>query len=389
VSRTPCPVNGGNVDHFAAVSLINSEAETSGTNPQIKAVWLDNNVHDSYAHQLLPRAVGYSAGLLNYFFRGTLTISAPDRCLYALTDGSLTPYIDKNNNYQQQFTTIKAKIQNTTVIRDLVSNVTTTELMQSGKLIAIAKYKLRTDYLSDMSNDFPRPEKEGVEDNYSYSVSEEKQLSSAEIEAINNEPTEISFIFTSQPIPAGIVDLSLQVVFQGTLGNEADKAIAVGFKDLSEPTHITFWNTTDYTYNAGQLHPSTWDAKMTTDEKIAFYCPDAPEPNPNEHQVEYTVMADGQYGRIIFLADSDGLNFFRVTDTIQVDSYPVSTNSIYSVWPAIYNIYGNFADVYTFRGKSFHEATGYYYVSVPDANFWLANWPAVIDNALIPATITW
>src|SRR5262249_54036963 len=31
---------------------------------------------------LIPRAVGYSAGLLNYFFRGTLEIAAPDRYAY-------------------------------------------------------------------------------------------------------------------------------------------------------------------------------------------------------------------------------------------------------------------------------------------------------------------
>ncbi len=35
---------------------------------------LDEKVHNDYAMQLLPRAVGYSAGLLDYFFRGTLGI---------------------------------------------------------------------------------------------------------------------------------------------------------------------------------------------------------------------------------------------------------------------------------------------------------------------------
>ncbi len=34
---------------------------------------LDNNVYSDYASLLLPRAVGYSAGLLNYFFRGEIT----------------------------------------------------------------------------------------------------------------------------------------------------------------------------------------------------------------------------------------------------------------------------------------------------------------------------
>lgn len=33
---------------------------------------LNNYVYEDYASQLIPRAVGYSAGLLNYFFRGTI-----------------------------------------------------------------------------------------------------------------------------------------------------------------------------------------------------------------------------------------------------------------------------------------------------------------------------
>ena len=35
---------------------------------------LDNNVYEDYASLLIPRAVGYSAGLLNYFFRGEINI---------------------------------------------------------------------------------------------------------------------------------------------------------------------------------------------------------------------------------------------------------------------------------------------------------------------------
>ncbi len=40
---------------------------------------LDNNVYADYADLLLPRAIGYSAGLLNYFFRGEIeVIQIPD-----------------------------------------------------------------------------------------------------------------------------------------------------------------------------------------------------------------------------------------------------------------------------------------------------------------------
>ena len=37
---------------------------------------LDGRVYEDYARKLLPRAAGYSAGLLKYFFRGNLQITA-------------------------------------------------------------------------------------------------------------------------------------------------------------------------------------------------------------------------------------------------------------------------------------------------------------------------
>lgn len=40
-----------------------------------KSGGLDGKVHEEYVEHLLPRAVGYSAALLDYFFRGSLTVS--------------------------------------------------------------------------------------------------------------------------------------------------------------------------------------------------------------------------------------------------------------------------------------------------------------------------
>jgi hypothetical protein len=54
---------------------------------------------------LIPRAVGYSAGLLNFFFRGTLEIAPPDRFAYFVA-----PYTGGTG----QFTKLKAQVRNTT-----------------------------------------------------------------------------------------------------------------------------------------------------------------------------------------------------------------------------------------------------------------------------------
>jgi hypothetical protein len=54
------------------------------------------------------------------------------------------------------------------------------------------------------------------------------------------------FDFSTNPIPADVTDLSVSVVFRGTLGHKADEAVAVGTSDVNEPQHLIFWNNTDY-----------------------------------------------------------------------------------------------------------------------------------------------
>ena len=62
-------------DHFAAVSIVENPVITEANISSLR-LWLDENVHHTYAKELLPRAIGYSADLLNYFFRGKVQITA-------------------------------------------------------------------------------------------------------------------------------------------------------------------------------------------------------------------------------------------------------------------------------------------------------------------------
>lgn len=72
---SPCPQPGqAAVDHFATPSLLNEDFEITNDNISTLRLWLDDNVHDTYAKELLPKAVGYTAGLLNYFFRGKVNM---------------------------------------------------------------------------------------------------------------------------------------------------------------------------------------------------------------------------------------------------------------------------------------------------------------------------
>jgi hypothetical protein len=247
-------------DHFAALGFWNDFSVNTIIDAVLNLdftvlatpVSLDDNVHKTYANDLLPRAVGYSAGLLNYFFRGTLEITPPAQVAYAFTDGSITPYFDEpSGNYHQQFRSIKAKVRNITIKEELPDGTKIYEDIQAGIIQAVAKYKIIPNYMYDLSN-YP-PDGNVMKDvGYSYSASLPITITSLS----STEATEFTFDFTSNPIPAGITDLYLQVIFKGTLGNETDIAIAVGIKDLMEPTHQVFWNATDMFKLDGHLYLS-------------------------------------------------------------------------------------------------------------------------------------
>ena len=92
--------------HLSVVSKRSFWGQSVGVNTP-KRGRLDPKVHEDYARLLLPRAVGYSAALLDYFFRGTLdfTVSAsstsPNQNELTMTntsseamDGTFTLYAD-------------------------------------------------------------------------------------------------------------------------------------------------------------------------------------------------------------------------------------------------------------------------------------------------------
>jgi hypothetical protein len=198
-------------------------------------IGLDENCFEEYAKKLIPRAIGYSAQLLDYFFRGTIEIAPPNDFVYSVIDGSAT---------DQKFEYIKANLR----------NATPDEAMVDGTLVAVARYKRIINYSPDLSveiePDQPKQPNEPLdplsrEGEFSYSVSAQDTTLLQ-----TSAPTEVIFDFTADPIPAGVTDLTLQVVFLGTLGNEVDTAVAVGMVDLTEPTHITFFNSTDEIPNA-------------------------------------------------------------------------------------------------------------------------------------------
>ena len=276
---------------------------------------LDDKVYNDYAALLIPRAVGYSAALLDYFFRGTLEISAPDTYIYSITDGSAVPH---------QFSRIKAKVK----------NITLNEALQAGILQAVARYKMIPNYAPDLSN-YPPDGTAMKEIPYSYSVSLPIALMSEQLASMNIYPTEFTFDFTGNPIPAGITDLSLQVIFRGTLGNEVDTAVAVGMKDLMEPTHHVFWNLTDmfsldgHLYTAAEIRADPELLDRAAGEHIdpypinfeISYMPESPPASPPVVLARAANLPEGRYIRLITLVDNELTdNYVRLVFSSDIDA---------------------------------------------------------------------
>ncbi|MBI4697890.1 MAG: hypothetical protein HY758_02995 [Nitrospirae bacterium] len=205
--------DGEEIEHFVRPGYF-----TKYINPFIslyyRTFFRDDKCHEDYAQKLIPRAVGYSAGLLNYFFRGNIEITLPDTGVYGKTD-----------NPANGFTEVKL----------LAKNITTNnEEMPNGSIELVIKYKLA---LSD-------PFQSGMVDTaeeYTYIVVSEKDGKNT---IPRDNAVELTFDLTQNPIPLWATDVYLQIVFKGKLGME-EGAVAVGLKDISEPTPIDVYNNND------------------------------------------------------------------------------------------------------------------------------------------------
>ncbi|HYH96399.1 hypothetical protein [Hyalangium sp.] len=185
---------------------------------------------DEAQRVLIPRTVSYSAGFINYFFRGRLEITPPALGAYATADHS----------QGQGFTTIKAKVK----------NVTPGETMRGGNVVAVVKFRRNECYKPDLSGEFeaspsgrliPPPCEEGK----TYVTQEQFIVTSAEqtLTLESGHTQELTFTL-AEPVPFEATDVYLQVVYHGLLGVEPG-AIAVGTVDISEPTYTAIFNGTD------------------------------------------------------------------------------------------------------------------------------------------------
>jgi len=214
ISKT---ADGEYVEHFARSSFITKFTYNifGEGNLFYSTFYTDEKCHEDYAKNLLPRAVGYSAGLLNYFFRGKIEITLPDNGIYAQTDNATTGF---------------------TRITLLAKNVTPdNEEMTNGSIELVVSYKLAQ---SDPFQSALVP----VDEKFTYRVVPELNNT---LSIPRDTPVELTFdLGQNTIIPINATNVYLQLVYKGRLGNE-DGAVAVGFQDISEPTPVDLLNNMD------------------------------------------------------------------------------------------------------------------------------------------------
>lgn len=197
--------------------------------------------HAAAGEFLIPRTVGYSAGLINFFFRGKMEISLPQEGVYGIVDQVDPTANDATNG---GFSKIKVKVKNVTPGAGGTEPMSTT-----GKLVLVAKFHRNNCYKPDLSGEYGAP---AIDWNVCRSKDDEVVVSEeiSAPEEINGEGAQLSFTFT-KPIPMGASDLYLQVVYRGKLGEEVD-GMAVATKDISEPHYLhnfSLWDQFRYDYH--------------------------------------------------------------------------------------------------------------------------------------------
>jgi hypothetical protein len=214
----------------------------STTNTTGYLVFALNRFTFDAAHQyLIPRAVAYSAGLINYFFRGQLDVREPYEGAYAILDHTV-----ENQRNGGGFRKLKVLLKNATPGGTDASGKVLIEPIpeqSNGELRAIVKFHRNGCYQPDLSGEYGSP---GMNWRFCRSPAEEIVVSKPhEIpDKINEALQPVVFDFTLQPIPIEATDVYLQIVYRGPLGDEED-AIIVATKDISEPTYnytFTMWD---------------------------------------------------------------------------------------------------------------------------------------------------
>jgi hypothetical protein len=299
---------------------------------------LENGVYEDYARLLLPRAIGYSAGLLNYFLRGRIEIAPPARFAYALA-----AYQPGNTG---RFTKLRFKVRNATPGEDT----------GPGQMIAVVQYRLPISSESLIDNPFA-----DISNQPFVAVSQPLQAVT-----LTSDFQEFAFDFNQNPLPTNSADLFLTVVYKGRLGLE-DGAVMVGGKDLFEPDPLDVGNASDWECFQGTLYhvgdstayppyspPGQTQRDVNQDRVQDLFGPallfnqfvktfDLTQPValPSETSFDFSTSQESfsEFGRLMLLQDQPSYGASVLTRQVQeIPSGAVETDRFRAaVLPAVFN----------------------------------------------------
>jgi hypothetical protein len=177
-----------------------------------------------YRGQLGHEADGIGVGYVPFTEFRTVDVSLPDEGVYALSD--LKP--ENINPTAQGFDSLKFAAKNIDP-NGLV--------MPAGTIQAIVKYRLAP------QNPFqnPPPDSSNV---FHYIVKTIPAQSIPIVPSGSSNPAQFTLDLSDAPIPLWATDIYLYLVYNGQIDDDPCKA-AVGFKDISEPTPIAYYNCMD------------------------------------------------------------------------------------------------------------------------------------------------
>ncbi len=299
--------DGVPVDPALAECILYQPGDVEGVIQPITRTCVDENIWTQTAQHMLPRAVGYARGVLDYFFRGRIEIARPDRYVYALA-----PFLEGNAG---AFTKLRFKVRNATP--DEETSCQTGQTCPAPQLTAVVQYRTAAANLID--NPFAP-----ISQQLFFAVSQPLPVT------LTTSFQELVFDFSRSPLPANSADLFLTVVYRGPLGLE-NEAVMVGSKDLFEPDPLDQANITDYECFDGTLFhvadlsqfppynpPAQTQRDVNQDGIQDLFGPDVARseftktfdlaqafPTPSESNFDFRIaeLSFTQYGRFMLLQD--------------------------------------------------------------------------------------
>ena len=315
--NVPDTVRGSPTSDVALTSygLWDQFMQSQGAQPSYS---LNRINYDAMADLLIPRAVAYSAGFLDFFFRGQLKINPPDTGFYAIVDHSQFAPGQPNTPTDvlrgfRGFDKIKLKLTNTTADITPPNGVATPQPMTGGTLVAVVKFRRNTCY-DDLLANWPADAgaaQQCVSPTEEIVVSDPQDRPVAFSTPDNPNGDEVTFKFSARQIPINAWSVALQVVYRGKLGAE-DDAVVVATKNISEPNFVSFMNTTDYVILDSMFYkPADLAARQALFDQVNPGCKSGTPGNYILFRACYNVTDD-----FVFTAGSSNVNIIAAAETV-------------------------------------------------------------------------